>query len=166
MMSGLRMPKVAVKSARVNGWPISAARRVHARKCCSAVSTSVPSTSQMIASFAMGVLYRLTGSREPRGGPIGAGVDRAGGQAPGVHASAGGRGRPSMPKRYEYITVDVFTDQAFSGNPVAVVTDARGLSAQDMQRVAAEFNYSEATFVLPPADAPHTARRRVIPPRQ
>src|SRR5215813_5142302 len=76
-----------------------------------------------------------------------------------------GRGRPSMPKRYEYITVDVFTDQAFAGNPVAVVTDARGLSAQDMQRVAAEFNYSESTFVLPPADAAHTARVRIFTPR-
>src|SRR5262249_26691030 len=34
-----------------------------------------------------------------------------------------GRGRLSMPKRYEYVTVDVFTDQPFAGNPVAVVTD-------------------------------------------
>jgi len=70
-----------------------------------------------------------------------------------------------MSKKYEYITVDVFTDRAFTGNPVAVVTDARGLSADQMQRVAAEFNYSESTFVLPPDDAAHTAKVRIFTPR-
>src|SRR5262249_28096771 len=57
MMSGLRIPKVAAKSARVNGRPISAASRLQARKCCPAVSTSVPSTSQMIAGVTMPELY-------------------------------------------------------------------------------------------------------------
>jgi trans-2,3-dihydro-3-hydroxyanthranilate isomerase len=65
-----------------------------------------------------------------------------------------------MPRRYEYITVDVFTDRAFAGNPVAVITDARGLTAEQMQGVSAEFNYSESTFVLPD-DAAHTARVRI-----
>ena len=51
-----------------------------------------------------------------------------------------------------YITVDVFTDRAFGGNPLAVVLDAGGLSTAQMQAIATEFNYSETTFVLPPRD--------------
>jgi len=47
-----------------------------------------------------------------------------------------------------YITVDVFTDRAFGGNPLAVVLDARGLTTAQMQAIATEFNYSETTFVL------------------
>ena len=45
-----------------------------------------------------------------------------------------------------YITVDVFTDRAFGGNPLAVVLDAGGLSTEQMQAVATEFNYSETTL--------------------
>src|ERR1700761_2373245 len=52
-----------------------------------------------------------------------------------------------------YITVDVFTDRAFGGNPLAVVLDADGLSTAQMQAIATEFNYSETTFVLPPREA-------------
>lgn len=67
-----------------------------------------------------------------------------------------------MPKTYSYITVDVFTDRAFAGNPLAVVTDASGLTPEQMQAIAAEFNYSESTFVLPPDDRSHTARVRIF----
>ena len=52
-----------------------------------------------------------------------------------------------------FVTVDVFTITRFEGNPLAVIPDARGLSSEEMQRIAAEFGYSETTFVLPPADA-------------
>src|ERR1700680_753395 len=48
-----------------------------------------------------------------------------------------------------YITVDVFTDRAFGGNPLAVVLDAGGLSTAQMQAIASEVNYAETTFVLP-----------------
>ena len=61
-----------------------------------------------------------------------------------------------------YITVDVFTDQAFGGNSLAVVLDAGGLSTEQMQSVAREFNYSETTFVLPPRDAAHDAQVRIF----
>src|SRR6202011_1698610 len=61
-----------------------------------------------------------------------------------------------------YITVDVFTDRAFGGNPLAVVLDAGGLSTAQMQAIATEFNYSETTFVLPPQDAAHDARVRIF----
>jgi trans-2,3-dihydro-3-hydroxyanthranilate isomerase len=61
-----------------------------------------------------------------------------------------------------YITVDVFTDRAFGGNPLAVVLDAGGMSTEQMQAVATEFNYSETTFVLPPADPAHDAQVRIF----
>lgn len=63
---------------------------------------------------------------------------------------------------YAYETVDVFTDRRFGGNPLAVFTDARGMSDAEMQSLAAEMNYSETTFVLPPADPAHTARVRIF----
>ena len=61
-----------------------------------------------------------------------------------------------------YATVDVFTDRAFGGNPLAVVLDAGGLSTAQMQAIATEFNYSETTFVLPPRDAAHDAEVRIF----
>jgi trans-2,3-dihydro-3-hydroxyanthranilate isomerase len=64
-----------------------------------------------------------------------------------------------------FVTVDVFTDRRFGGNPLAVVIDAEGLSARQMQAIAAEFNLAETTFVLPPRDAAHTAQVRIFTPR-
>ncbi|KJC36979.1 PhzF family phenazine biosynthesis protein [Bradyrhizobium sp. LTSP885] len=61
-----------------------------------------------------------------------------------------------------YITVDVFTDRAFGGNPLAVVLDAGGLSTAQMQAIATEFNYSETTFVLPPQDSANDAQVRIF----
>jgi len=61
-----------------------------------------------------------------------------------------------------YITVDVFTDHAFGGNPLAVVLDADGLSTAQMQAIASEFNYAETTFVLPPRDAANDAQVRIF----
>ncbi len=61
-----------------------------------------------------------------------------------------------------YITVDVFTDRAFGGNPLAVVLDAGGLSTAQMQAIASEFNYSETTFVLPPREPAHDAQVRIF----
>ena len=61
-----------------------------------------------------------------------------------------------------YITVDVFTDRAFGGNPLAVILDAGGLSTAQMQAIASEFNYSETTFVLPPQDPTHDAQVRIF----
>ena len=64
--------------------------------------------------------------------------------------------------RFPYETVDVFTDQPFGGNPLAVFTDARGLTDAQMQALAAEMNYSETTFVLPPDDPANDARVRIF----
>ena len=63
-----------------------------------------------------------------------------------------------------FVTVDVFTDRPFGGNPLAVILDARGLSDEQMQAIAREFNYSEQTFVLPPEDLAHTASVRIFTP--
>lgn len=64
-----------------------------------------------------------------------------------------------------YCTVDVFTDRMFGGNPLAVVLDAAGLSTAQMQAVAAEFNYSETTFVLPTRAPGHDAWVRIFTPK-
>ena len=63
-----------------------------------------------------------------------------------------------------FTTVDVFTSKRFEGNPLAVITDARGLGDVQMQKIAAEFGYSEVTFVLPPEDPENTARLRIFTP--
>ena len=64
-----------------------------------------------------------------------------------------------------YVTADVFTDRLFKGNPLAVVLDAEGLTASQMQAIATEFNYSETTFVLAPRRADHTAHVRIFTSR-
>lgn len=53
-----------------------------------------------------------------------------------------------MNRRFQL--VDVFHDQPFSGNPLAVILDADGLSAEEMQRITRWLNLSETTFLLPP----------------
>ncbi|GIL05682.1 MAG: phenazine biosynthesis protein [Betaproteobacteria bacterium] len=47
-----------------------------------------------------------------------------------------------------FFTVDVFAERPYSGNPLAVVLDADRFDADSMQRIAAEINYSETTFVM------------------
>src|ERR1700738_1195084 len=65
-------------------------------------------------------------------------------------------------RTYGFLTVDVFTDRRFGGNPLAVFPDASGLSDGEMQSLAAEFNLSETTFVVPPEDPSNTARVRIF----
>ncbi len=74
-----------------------------------------------------------------------------------------GAGQAAPQRRYR--TVDVFSERMFGGNPLAVVLDAAGLSAAQMQAIAAEFNYAETTFVLPPRDRAHDAQVRIFTPR-
>jgi trans-2,3-dihydro-3-hydroxyanthranilate isomerase len=63
------------------------------------------------------------------------------------------------PSSYQFVIADVFTDAIFGGNQLAVLTDARGLSREQMQKIAHEFNFSETTFVLPgEAGARHAIR--------
>lgn len=53
--------------------------------------------------------------------------------------------------RYRFLICDVFTNQRFGGNQLAVLPEASGLSDAQMQQIAREFNFSESTFVLPSA---------------
>src|SRR6266480_3257855 len=65
---------------------------------------------------------------------------------------------------YAFHTADVFTDHLGGGNPLAVVPDARGLTDEQMQAIAHEFNYSETIFVFPPVQSAHTRRVRIFTP--
>lgn len=64
----------------------------------------------------------------------------------------------------DYAVYDVFTDEPFGGNPLAVVFQADSLSAAGMLKIAREFNFSETTFVLPPDDPEHSAKVRIFTP--
>lgn len=66
---------------------------------------------------------------------------------------------------YDFVTVNVFTQHRFGGNPLAVLPDASGLSDAEMQAIAADFNLSETTFVLPPDNPQHHARVRIFTPQ-
>ncbi len=66
--------------------------------------------------------------------------------------------------RYRYHTVDVFTPRRFGGNQLAVLPEAQGLSGEQMQLIAREFNYAETTFVLPPENSANDAKIRIFTP--
>ena len=66
-------------------------------------------------------------------------------------------------RSFRYVVADVFTDTPLEGNPVAVFTDGRGLSDEEMQRLARELNLSESVFVLPSELDAH-ARIRIFTP--
>ena len=65
---------------------------------------------------------------------------------------------------YRLRWVDVFTERALAGNPLAVVLDPKDLTGEQMQAIARETNLSETTFVLPPEDRRHAARVRIFTP--
>jgi trans-2,3-dihydro-3-hydroxyanthranilate isomerase len=65
--------------------------------------------------------------------------------------------------KLKYFICDVFTNQRFGGNQLAVLPDARGLSDTQMQQIAREFNFSESTFVFPPEEG-YTRRVQIFTP--
>jgi trans-2,3-dihydro-3-hydroxyanthranilate isomerase len=65
--------------------------------------------------------------------------------------------------KYQYYICDVFTETRFGGNQLAVLPKAEGLTPDQMQQIAREFNFSESTFVFP-ASAGHTRRVRIFTP--
>lgn len=75
-----------------------------------------------------------------------------------------------MSRTYRFRVVNVFvvdsregeSPSRLSGNPLAVIEDAEGLSDAEMQQLALQFNLSESTFVLPSAQA--DARVRIFTP--
>ncbi|HJP94706.1 MAG TPA: PhzF family phenazine biosynthesis protein [Pyrinomonadaceae bacterium] len=65
---------------------------------------------------------------------------------------------------YRFLQLDVFTDKAFAGNPLAVFPDAEGISDELMLKIAREMNLSETVFVLK-SDSEEVLRRlRIFTP--
>ena len=50
---------------------------------------------------------------------------------------------------HHFYIVDVFAEQRYSGNPLAVIVGSEALPDKTMQQIAAEMNFSETTFVMP-----------------
>lgn len=67
-------------------------------------------------------------------------------------------------RRFRYVVCDVFTDVPLAGNQLAVFTDARDLTTEDMQALAKETNLSETVFVLPPSSDAADVRIRIFTP--
>jgi trans-2,3-dihydro-3-hydroxyanthranilate isomerase len=65
---------------------------------------------------------------------------------------------------YRFIQLDVFTDQPFCGNPLAVFPKAEGLTDEQMQQIAREMNLSETVFVFPPREENTLRRLRIFTP--
>lgn len=65
---------------------------------------------------------------------------------------------------YNFIQLDVFTDRAFCGNPLAVFPKAEGLTDEQMQQIAREMNLSETVFVLPSEKEEVLRRLRIFTP--
>ncbi len=65
---------------------------------------------------------------------------------------------------YSFIQLDVFTETAFTGNPLAVYPEAEGLTDQQMQQIAREMNLSETVFVLPSEHEEALRRLRIFTP--
>ena len=67
-----------------------------------------------------------------------------------------------MSRTYEFVQLDVFTQTPLTGNPLAIFTDGRGLSDQQMQALAREMNLSETTFILPKDRAAEAHKVRIF----
>ena len=64
----------------------------------------------------------------------------------------------------QFYQADVFTDEPFGGNPLAVFPKAEDLSEREFQQIAREMNLSETVFVLPPTDPQAAAKLRIFTP--
>ena len=66
--------------------------------------------------------------------------------------------------RHRLYMVDVFAEQRYAGNPLAVIVGDEFLPAENMQQIAAEMNFSETTFVLSRPGADGGYRMRIFTP--
>lgn len=66
------------------------------------------------------------------------------------------------PAARRFLQLDVFSDEAFRGNPLAVILDGDGLDEEEMLRIAAWTNLSETTFLLPPTQVGADYRVRIM----
>ena len=70
-----------------------------------------------------------------------------------------------MKTKFKFYTLDVFTDQIFGGNPLAVFTEAHKIKSSNLQKIAAEINYSETAFIFPPENPDNAAKVRIFTPQ-
>ena len=71
----------------------------------------------------------------------------------------------SLKMKLNFYTLDVFTNQIFGGNPLAVFTNTSKIESSNLQRIASEINYSETTFIFPPENPNHAAKVRIFTPQ-
>ncbi len=69
-------------------------------------------------------------------------------------------------KWLQFYQADVFTNEPFGGNPLAIFPDAGELTDREFQQIAREMNLSETVFVLPPTDPRAAAKIRIFTPSQ
>ena len=69
-----------------------------------------------------------------------------------------------MKRSYAVYQVDAFTKEKLSGNPAGVVLDARGLTDEEMRRIARELNNSETAFILPGKPGEYDVQVRFFTP--
>ena len=67
-------------------------------------------------------------------------------------------------RNYRFVQLDVFTQEPFAGNPLAVFPEAEGLTDEQMMKIAREMNLSETVFVLPPRDEKTLRHLRIFTP--
>lgn len=66
--------------------------------------------------------------------------------------------------KYQFYTLDVFTNQPFAGNQLAVFPHSEGLSSDIMRKIAVEFNFSETVFVFPASNSQADYQVRIFTP--
>jgi PhzF family phenazine biosynthesis protein len=69
-----------------------------------------------------------------------------------------------MEKLYQIYQIDSFTKERLTGNPAGVVTNADGLSDQQMQKIARELNNSETAFIFNSKDDTYDVKVRFFTP--
>lgn len=65
---------------------------------------------------------------------------------------------------YRFVQLDVFTEEPFAGNPLAVFPEAEGITDEMMMKIAREMNLSETVFVLPARDENTLRQLRIFTP--
>lgn len=68
-------------------------------------------------------------------------------------------------KKYKIYQVDSFTKEKFSGNPAGVVSNADGLTPEQMQKIARELNNSETAFIFRSDSSDYDVEVRFFTPR-
>jgi len=87
----------------------------------------------------------------------------------GTEATAGEQAVAHDSRRYHFVQIDVFSSERLQGNPLAVFTDARGLSDLEMQAIARETSLQETTFIFPrepEVERAHGVKVRIFTPDQ